>query len=286
MLDYKINTFLSLCRNMNYRVTAEELNLSQPAITNHIQQLESYYNCKLFIYKNRILYKTKEAEILENYSISAEYNSSKLINEISIKEKQKLRIGATRTIGEYIINNQISKLILEKDIDLIYTIDNTDNLILKIKNGELDYIFIEGYFNKDEFCNYTYKKESLVGICSKEHPFANKTIELKDIFSNRLIYRENGSGTKEAFDRILTNNNYTIDSFQNKIQINSFSSITQLVADNIGISFVYESVANKNNTLRKFYIKGIESSHEFTCAHLKNSIKPLYLEYFIDKKLL
>ncbi len=281
MLDYKINTFLSLCRNMNYRITAQELNLSQPAVTNHIQQLENLYNCKLFLYKNRILYKTKQAEILENYAISAEYNSNKLISEIMIKEKPKLRIGATRTIGEFIINDKIAKLILEEDIDLIYTIDNTDNLIAKLKNCELDYVFIEGYINKEEFCYYNYKKESLVGICSINHPYADNIIEIKNIFNNRLIYRENGSGTKEAFDRVLTNNNYTINSFKNKIQINSFSSITQLVSKNVGISFVYESVANKSDKVKKFYLKEIENKHEFTCIHLKNSVKPLYIEYFI-----
>ncbi len=281
MLDYKIITFLSLCRNMNYRLTAVELNMTQPAVTNHIQQLENIYNCKLFLYKNRVLYKTKEAGILENYAISAEYNSNKLLGELSVKEKPKIRIGATRTIGEYIINNQISKLILNEDIELSYIIDNTDNLIIKLRNGELDYIFIEGYINKEEFEYYSYKKETLVGICSKAHSFANKKVRFNDVFENRLIVRENGSGTKEAFDRVLTSINQTIDRFQSKIQINSFSAITQLVSSDIGISFVYESVANKTNNVAKFYIEEIEHQHEFACIHLKNITKPLYIEYFI-----
>ncbi len=282
MLDFKIKTFLAVCKNMNYRKTAQELNMTQPAVTNHIQQLENIYNCKLFIYENRVLYKTKEAEILENYAISAEYNSNKLLKEILKKEKTQLRIGATRTIGEYIISEQITKLILENDVELIYTIDNTNNLVLKLRNRELDYIFVEGYINKKEFEYYDYKKELLVGVCSENHRFKNREIKLKEVFGERLIFRENGSGTKEAFDRVLTNNNHTVNSFSNKIQINSFSVITKLIKQDIGISFVFESVADNTPNVEKFYIEEIKSKHEFTCLHLKDINKPKYLEYFIN----
>ena len=51
MLDYKIKTFLELCNVMNYRKTAENLNITQPGVTKHIKQLEEEYNCKLFEYK-------------------------------------------------------------------------------------------------------------------------------------------------------------------------------------------------------------------------------------------
>ncbi len=282
MIDYKITTFLMLCKTMNYRKTAENLNMTQPAVTNQIQQLESIYGCKLFSYKNRVLKKTKEGIKLENYAISADYNSKKIFEELSKKEKENIKIGATRTIGEYIINNQIASLILNNDIKLTYVIDNTNNLTQKLKNGELDYIFIEGFVNKNDFSSRIYKKESLVGICSLEHPFANRVVSFDEIFRNIIIVREKGSGTREALNRILTNNNNRLNSFQGELEINSFAAITHLVSKNIGISFVYESVANSLSNIAVFNIENIDANHEFTCLYLKNQNEPLYLNYFCE----
>ena len=58
MVDSRIKTFLALCRNMNYRRTAEELSLTQPAVTQHIKFLENEYNCRLFSYDFRTMLKT------------------------------------------------------------------------------------------------------------------------------------------------------------------------------------------------------------------------------------
>ena len=105
MLDYRMTTFCTLCEVMNYRKTAELLHLTQPAITQHIQFLEKEYNCKLFSYENKKLSKTKEAVILEEYAKSMRYQEESLRNKLGEKnETLELKIGATKTIGDYMIN--------------------------------------------------------------------------------------------------------------------------------------------------------------------------------------
>ena len=102
MLDYKIYTFLELCNTMNYRITAEHLQMTQPAVTQQVHALETEYNCKLFIYEKRKLEKTREAEVLESYARSMIY-TEKLLNEDLLKRKgYYLRLGATKSI-EYIL---------------------------------------------------------------------------------------------------------------------------------------------------------------------------------------
>ncbi len=277
MIDYKIYTFLSLCNTMNYRVTAERMNMTQPAVTNHIQQLENAYNCKLFIYKNRVLYKTEHAEILEKYALSADYNSQKLIQKISGDKKEVVRIGATKTIGEYIIVDSISELVKNKSIELTFIVDNTVNLLDKLRNGTLDFVFIEGFINKEEFYHQTYKVEKLVGICSINHLFADKIVEMEDLLKEKLILREKGSGTREAFENAIESYNYSIDSFDNLFQTNSIKTITKLVSENLGISFVYQSVAQNTDDISTFLIKDIDYKHEFTCVCLKNVERSRYM---------
>ena len=71
MTGDRIETFLTLCRLMNYRRTAEELNMTQPAVTQHIHYLEERYGCRLFLYDRRTLKMTPEAEALKKYAETA-----------------------------------------------------------------------------------------------------------------------------------------------------------------------------------------------------------------------
>ena len=68
MLDHRINTFLLLCKVMNFRKTAELLGITQPAVTQQIRSLEAQYGRKLFEYENRRLMKTDAAAVLEQYA--------------------------------------------------------------------------------------------------------------------------------------------------------------------------------------------------------------------------
>ncbi len=282
MLDYKIYTFLELCKNMNYRVTAEKLNMTQPAVTHHIKQLENEYGCVLFEYKNRILSKTTQAKILESYALSANYNVNNLKKELSYSDLAKLRIGATKTIGQFLLSDKIASLFSIENIELTYFVDNTEVLLNKLRNGLLDFVFIEGFLNSDEFVSFTYKTDELVGICSKRHDFCERSIQLEDILANRIILREEGSGTRQAFELILTENNLTINSFKNKVETNSFNTIIDLVSKNIGISFVYKSIAEATENISSFRINDASIHHKFSCIHLKNIKTPELLHHFIS----
>ena len=108
MIDTRIETFLTLCRVMNYRKTAELLNMTQPAVTQHIHFLEEQYGCKLFSYDRRTLTMTKEAELLQKYAENVLYQEKKLKAELEHSDGVSLSIGATKTIGEYVIDKHIS----------------------------------------------------------------------------------------------------------------------------------------------------------------------------------
>ena len=90
-MDSKLQTFLTLCQTMNYRMAAERLHLSQPAVTKQIQALEQELNTKLFFYDGHTLHKTEKCLILERYAISLQYQFDELKLAISDKERLRLR---------------------------------------------------------------------------------------------------------------------------------------------------------------------------------------------------
>lgn len=77
MIDNRILTFLTLCKDMNYRKAAEELNMTQPAVTQHIQYLEKEYGCKLFSYDKRVLTITNEGKELKKHAENIVYQDNK-----------------------------------------------------------------------------------------------------------------------------------------------------------------------------------------------------------------
>ena len=279
MLDYRILTFLKLCETMNYRITAEELNMTQPAVTQHIHYLEEEYKCKLFIYNRKKLEKTNQAILLEEYTRSAYYNEIYLKRKIKSENKIKINIGATKTIGEFVIGEKIKKLVKNEKYDISLTIDNTEKLIKLMELNKLDFILVEGIFNKDKYGYRLYKKDEFIGICSKNHKFNGKSIKFEELFEEDIIIREEGSGTRGIFEQFLSENSFSLEFFKKKITINNFNLIKELVSANCGISFVYNSVVNKNDDIGKFYFKN-KIEREFNYLYLKNTAAKELVDFF------
>lgn len=283
MLDHRILTFLKLCETMNYRITAEKLNMTQPAVTQHIHYLEEEYNCKLFIYNRKKLEKTKQAYLLEEYARSAYYNELYLKKIINSENRIKINIGATKTIGEFIIGEKIKKLVNSKKFEISLIIDNTENLISLLENHKLDFILVEGIFNKDKFDYKLYKKEEFVGICSPKHRFNEKIIKFEDLFKEDIIIREEGSGTRAIFEQFLSANSFSLEFFKKKITINNFNLIKELVASDCGVSFVYKSVTSKDKNIGKFYFKN-KIIREFNYIFLRNTSAKELVDFFDNLK--
>lgn len=269
MLDHRIYTFLELCKLMNYRKTAEQLNMTQPAVTQHIKYLEAEYQCKLFEYGGKVLTKTEKCKELEQHARALVYANQLMIRNISKKPVTKVSIGATKTIGEYTIEELTMHLIQQKDIELELIIDNTRRLLQKLDNLELELVLLEGYFDKNLYGSQLIKKEEIVGICACEHPFAGKVIPLEAVFQEHIIMREAGSGTRSIFEQLLQSKNYSVESFASKTIISSYKLIEKAVTNNLGISFVYSAAAMQDK-FATFKIKDVEMVHEYNYVFLKN----------------
>ena len=82
MLDYRMETFLTLCQTLNYRATAQMLHITQPAVTQQIHCLEDYYGCRLFSYDKRHLSMTPEAELIRRHLNSMNYQEKHLLRTL------------------------------------------------------------------------------------------------------------------------------------------------------------------------------------------------------------
>lgn len=111
MLDFRIDTFLEVCRFMNYTRAAQELNLTQPAVSQHIRWLEEQYQAKLFCYENKQLSLTKSGELLRSAAITMKQDETYLRRKIrQIRQTENdLSFGVTPTVGMYLIPGPLAE---------------------------------------------------------------------------------------------------------------------------------------------------------------------------------
>lgn len=224
MLDHRLETFLVLCEVMNYREAANRLNITQPAVTQQIKFLEREYGCPLFTYKNRQLKKTPAADILEKYAQSMRCHDQAIRKKIGQTNIRELRLGATKTIGDYFLRKQVFRFASNCENQLTFIVDNTEHLLKLLDENQLDYAVIEGFFDKNRYDHLLVRREPFVGICPKGHPFAGKQVSISQLLSETIIHREEGSGTRAILEQKLLGHNESLSRFRHSICISSFKS--------------------------------------------------------------
>lgn len=276
MLDPRWHTFLVLCNTMNYTRAAEQLCLTQPAVTHHIRFLENYYGCRLFSYQGKVLQLTEAGRRLQYFTRSMFYNDEKISHALVEDAPLSLRIGTSKTIGEYVIGPKIEQfLCANPEATFSLMVENTQILFHELEEGRLDFVLVEGFFDRSRYITQLFRQEKFLGVCAPGHPFAGKTVSLKQLQKERLILREEGSGTRAIFEDALHHGNYTLSSFRRVVTISEFKVIKSLVAAGLGVSFLYAPVVQQEITQAKlqcFELEGISMHGAYYFACLKNNL--------------
>lgn len=271
MIDYRIPTFLTLYELMNYRRTAEQLKLSQPAVTQQIHALEREYGCRLFTYDGSRLSRTPEAEKLAEYARVAMYNDQRMRQELSAPKILSIRIGATKTIGEFIIGEDLCQFLKRPDRTLEVVVENTQQLLHRLDQEELDFALVEGSFDKSRYAYRCFEAAPFVGMCHRTHPFARRQVQCEELTDQSVILREIGSGTRAIFEKSFQECGFALNQIGRVICVNNFALIVRMVSENLGISFAYSAVADGHPDITTFKLDGLSEQREFNFVYLKQT---------------
>lgn len=277
MLDFRMDTFLALCRTMNYTRAAEELNITQPAVTQHIQYLQRHYGVKLFQYRDKHLFLTEAGAALRSAALTMEHDERELMEHLPLLQKgmQHLRLGATLTVGEYALPLHLGRYMKRHpDVALHLVVGSTRRLLEGLNRGELDAAVVEGYFAKREYDAIRWSMEPYVCVCAAGSALEGP-MELEDLFTQTLILRDPESVTREILERALLERNFQLSDFRRVVEINDLTVIKQLVEQNCGITFLYRRAVEREleeGQLRQVFLRGWEVQHEFTFLWRKGSV--------------
>ncbi len=280
MLDYRIETFLTLCKERSYSKAAKKLCITQPAITQHIQYLERYYNTKLFEYTNKQVVLTDQGKILERYAMGMNFTTKQVHDFISQSHGAplKLHIGASQFLGDLLMPTVIEKVMdLDPSLHLVFNSLNTSDLIDGLKNGSFSCIFIDGPFRKDKFEYRLIATDEIIPVSAV--PMEN--VDYNTLMEQTLIYRESGSGLRKSTDDLFYHHGLTIEGFNRNVQVNNIHVMKHLIKANTGIGFIYKSYVVKEleeGTLHQIPID-VTGTQEYNFVALKDC---LFLDLYLN----
>ncbi len=277
MLDFRIQTFLNVCKHMNFTSAADELHITQPAVSQHIRYLEQLYNTQLFIREGKKIELTMAGKILLSTMTVLRNDERAMIKRMQQcnNVKKKLTFGVTMTIGEYVIATPVARYLKKHpETDIHIKSGNTSELLELLHNGNLDFALVEGYFKPDDYETIVYQTNNFIPVCAASHSFAKETIELKDLLQERLILREMGSGSREILVKNLSVHDIEVTDFASTIIVENMHTIVNLLVQDCGITFLYEAAVReelKQGILKPIPLPSFHMTHDFTFLWNKGS---------------
>lgn len=249
MQDFRVRTFLTVCRTLNYTRAAEELHITQPAVSQHIAFLEREYGATLFTYRRKRLELTKAGLMLRDALSTMTHDEAMLrerVSAVASGTAVELRVGMTLTAGEYLAAAPLAGYLAGRpDIRATVRSGGTQHLLDLLDRGEIDCAFVEGLFDRSAYAWDVFRTERLVCVCAAGHQFARKPRTVEDLLGERLVTREPGSGTRAVLSNALAARNLSIEGFADTIIAESIGVIKVLVAHDLGISFLYEAAVQR-----------------------------------------
>lgn len=203
-----LKIFVTVAEQQHFSRAAELLNISQPAVSQHIRNLENEFHTKLLHRSPKYVQLTQAGEILYSRAkqILALYDqATQDINELHNVVTGSLHVGASFTIGEYILPRILAKYAKHYPlIDIHVEIGNTTQVIEALQSKKLDVGLIEGNANPSDLRVDPFMEDDLVIVAPREHAYSEHPFIEEDMLQNQVwILRENGSGTRAYCDKLM-----------------------------------------------------------------------------------
>ena len=268
-----LNIFIGVCELLNMTKTAEKLNMTQPAVSQAVAELEDFYSVKLFERLGKKIYLTSAGEKLLNYAIHA-VNFSKEMQE-KMKEFSSsfsVKIGASITVGSCVLIPLLQELNKRYSDNRVFSIvDNTTKLEKMLLEDKIDIALVEGIVKSEYLTIKEFMEDELVLVVAAQHMFAKLDYVDKEMLAQEKFFlREQGSGTRDLFEKVMAENeaSWTLAG-----EFNNSEAIKQAVYKGLGVTVISRRAVCKElkeGLLKIVDISQFDFKRKFKIVYHKN----------------
>lgn len=273
-MDYRDIVFLTVAENLSFTKAAEELFISQPAVTNHIKELESKLNVALFERKGNKIFLTKAGALTYNRlkTIRQLYHELEFdIERLNDSFKGILRIGASSTISQYLIPEVIASFHKRyPKIELHLLNGNSFEMEQKLLDNEIDMALVENESSQTNIKYNDFLDDEIVVVTGSNSVYSKrKLISATDFQELPIVLREKGSGTLQVIHNVLLKHNITLEKLNTVIHLGSTEAIKNFLRSFDGIALLSVKAIEKELRLKeivKINVNNISFHRKFRIA--------------------
>ena len=263
MVDPKYYSLLKAAETNSITKAALSLSLTQPAVSQHIQQLEKELGVHIFERTNNGLIVTREGEIVLRYAKRILALEENLRNEIldSRQNLTTLRVGITHTAESNAIAETFARYAQNHDGIMIKLItDANANLYEMLHNYALDLAIVEGRIADPSLRYLLLDTDCIVLAVAPDHPLASRdSVSVEELKKEKMILRLPDSNTRNQFVASLESRNMSISDFNVILEIDNIATIKDLIRRGIGVSVLAKSACLDELSKHKISVLTIES---------------------------
>ena len=270
LLDHRLATLAVVARTGSYTAAAEELFISQPAVSQHIASLASELGVRLVERRGRRMELTSAALELVGYANRAGIDGTRLVERLQQGAPQPLALGATLSISQFLLPHLITRAVAAERPFSVRVL-NTAGLLSGIDEGTIDLALVEGNFDRSAYDFIDLGAEPFVAVLPAGAP---QPAGFEDLLDTPLLLRERGSGTRAIFEDMLSARGLALADFHHVVEVGNPATIIEMLRQGCGASFMYRALVTdqlSNGTLSEGRATCLRSEHLLSAVYLKGS---------------
>lgn len=273
--NFRMVVFRTVAEQLSFRKAAEELYLTQPAVSLQIKALEEDLGVQLFDRSGTRVKLTAAGKVLLGYAeqvnallLQAEHEIAALSGE----HAGKLALGASTTIAQYVLPRFLGDFCREHPRVYPTLISgNTEEIVEALEIQKIALGFIEGPSRSRNVKTEPFLKDELVLIASTAHEWAERvSVRCADLCGTPMLMRERGSGSRRVIELALERHGLKHGSLQIVMELNSTEAIKSAVEAGLGIGFVSRWAIAKdlrlNNSFKIVELEGLRIERDLLVA--------------------
>ncbi|MFQ2920065.1 LysR substrate-binding domain-containing protein [Aeromonas allosaccharophila] len=234
----QLKVFATIARYGNLGLAANELCLSKGAVSQSLQELERQLSTPLFDRIHPRLQLNNEGRLLQPAAEELLTRMQDIENLFSpdAEPSGQLRLGASQTIGNYLLPTLLASSKQELGLPPKVTINNTHLLCHALANFELDMALIEGENHHPDLLAEPWLQDEMLVVAPPGHPLADKAeLSLSRLGGETWVLREAQSGSREQFIQQIQPK---LPHWQAGLELNTLEAVMLAVEKGLGISFI------------------------------------------------
>jgi DNA-binding transcriptional LysR family regulator len=272
--NFRIRVFRAVAHHLNFSRAAEELLLTQPAVTQQVKALEDELGVPLFDRSGGRITLTAGGKVLLPLADQMKQISDQAfaaVAETSGEQAGELAVGASQTIAQYLLPNFIAGFIkAHPRIRIVARSGNTEAMLDALVAHQIHLALIEGPDRRKDLNIEPFFQDHMVLVVPTNHEWADQEVDTEALKQQPLLMREFGSGSRRVVEKALVAAGLQKKDLRIQMELDSTEGLLSAVEAGLGVTFVSRwAVRNQLSlgTLKIARVRGLKLSRQFSIAY-------------------